>query len=171
MRRMILAVALLAVPASAGGQSRAEDPCAAAQPDNRQKVDGRKSTSAHVSGLLTSVSGDGCDMLLTDVTVPAGYRVMLEGGVEGGTAPGHACEQWRLITRWFRKRGGTYEPIGGKSTIGTSGPRACIMEHHVQEADVTAQTTFRIAVASLWPDGPMRVRTSASVSPLATGSH
>ena len=107
MRRMILAVALLAVPASAGGQSRAEDPCAAAQPDNRQKVDGRKSTSAHVSGLLTSVSGDGCDMLLTDVTVPAGYRVMLEGGVEGGTAPGHACEQWRLITRWFQKRGGT----------------------------------------------------------------
>jgi hypothetical protein len=74
-------------------------------------------------------------------------------------------------TRWFRKSGGKYEPIGGKASSGTPGSDVCAMERHVQEAEVHAQTTFRIAVSSLKPGGPLRVWTAASVRPLSTATH
>ena len=169
MRGIVLAAMLLAIPPAVQAQS-STDPCATVPPDSKQRIDGRKSGSFHVSGLPASFAGDGCDMLLTDVTIPAGYRVTMEGGVEARSIPASTCEEWRLVTRWYRKSGGKYEPIGGKSTTGVTGANACTMDRHVQEADAVAQTTFRIAVSSLWPGGEIRVRTSASVRPLSTAS-
>jgi hypothetical protein len=169
MRATMLALALLAAPVAAGAQTSA-DPCATVPPDSRQRIDGKKSGSASTSGLPSSFADDGCDMLVADITVPAGYRVSIEGGVERGSIPTSSCEEWRLTTRWFRKSGGKYEPIGGKVSSGSPGSDVCTMERHVQDAEVRAQTTFRIAVSSLW-GGPVRVWTSASVRPLSTATH
>ncbi len=169
MNAAMLAVALLAVPLAAGAQT--SDPCATVPPDSRQRIDGKKSGSAHTSALPSSFAGDGCDMLVADITVPAGYHVSMEGGVERGSIPTSSCETWRLTTRWYRKSGGKYEPVGGKVSSGSPGSDVCAMETHVQEAEVRSQTTFRIAVSSLWPGGPVRVRTGASVRPLTTATH
>jgi hypothetical protein len=167
---ILLAAVILAAPAAAQGQR--SDPCATAPADVKQRIDGKKSASAQASAAPASFIGDGCDMLVVDVTVPAGYEVALEGAPDRGAIPASSCEQWRLVTRWFTKSGGKYEPIGGKTSTGTTSTTgACIMERHVQEADATAPTTFRIAVISHWGARFAAVRTYASVRPLSSATH
>ena len=166
----LLAAPLLAAPLAAQGQT-SEDPCATVPADSKQRIDGKKSGSSHVSAFPTSFAGDGCDMLVVDVTIPAGNHVTMEGGVERGSIPTSSCEEWSQATRWYRKSGGKHQLIGEKRSAGTAGSDACSMEQHVHEADATAQTTFRIAVSSLWSGGPLRVRTGAAVRPLSAASH